>query len=249
MNKLAYRKRPLHVVQCAIPGCGRFGFRTDTCSSCNEYHCEKHVEHVVQGSEMDHEHFGAFVVQDGEKCFPCSNGAIGHIGDDSARAGDDSKTVEARLEALAKELEGSIHRESFLSLMIDKWKRDLLLIDESDESPLERKMWAGMLVRSLDHYYSPQVELFDMSGKYIVRADFASTLLRVAVFTDGETYHSKPADVMRDARQDQELTALGWRVLRYRTKRVQDEFREVLTEVYEATAARCHELHVAAGWL
>lgn len=253
MDELAYRKRPWHTARCAVPGCSRFGFRSDACRSCNEYHCEKHADVEVQGDEMDRgDDYSVLLSKDGgERCFPCFNSAARHLSDgtDDPEEGEEEKTADDVLSSLREQLQGGAHRERFLLLMLDKWSRDLARIDESDASPLERKMWAGMLVRSLDRYFEPQVELYDTSGRYIVRADFASTLLRIALFTDGETYHSKPADVARDQGHNRRLEAMGWKVLRYRTRQVEAGFRQVLTEVYEVTAARCHQLHVDAGWL
>lgn len=249
MDDLAYRKRPWHAARCAVPGCSRFGFRSDACRRCNEYHCEQHAEVEVQGDELDQGDDYSVLVHNngGERCFPCFNSAARHLSDET----DDSeeKGIDDVLLSLREQFQAGAHRERFLLLMLDKWSHDLARIDESDASPLERKMWAGMVVRSLDRYFEPQVEVYDTSGHYIVRADFGSTLLRIAIFTDGETYHSKPADVARDNEQEGRLQKMGWKVLRYRTKQVETDFRQVLTEVYEVTADRCHQLHVDAGWL
>jgi very-short-patch-repair endonuclease len=52
----------------------------------------------------------------------------------------------------------------------------------------------------------------DIAGR---RRDFAWPVERLVVETDGYRYHSSPAAKRRDHRRDRELTALGWRPVRF----------------------------------
>ena len=52
----------------------------------------------------------------------------------------------------------------------------------------------------------------DIAGR---RRDFAWPVERLVVETDGYRYHSSPTAKRRDHRRDRELTALGWRPVRF----------------------------------
>ena len=55
----------------------------------------------------------------------------------------------------------------------------------------------------------PQVKVYDYDGKYIVRVDFASTLLRIAIFTDGHEFHDPPAQQQKDQQHNERLRSDG----------------------------------------
>lgn len=70
-------------------------------------------------------------------------------------------------------------------------------------------------------------------GKY--RVDFAFTDSRVVVEVDGKTYHSDEKAFTKDRKRDRDLTAQGWRVLRFASDEVFADAtkctREVATHV------------------
>jgi very-short-patch-repair endonuclease len=61
---------------------------------------------------------------------------------------------------------------------------------------------------------TPQFEIRLESGR-TARVDFAYPDLKVAVELDGAAYHSSQSARQRDRRRENDLVALGWRVLRF----------------------------------
>ncbi len=58
---------------------------------------------------------------------------------------------------------------------------------------------------------TPQVPVFDGSGRCLARLDLAEEELRLAVEVDGARWHSGAQMVARDRRRDSALERLGWR--------------------------------------
>ena len=203
VNLSPYLLRPEHVVTCAVAGCNRKGLRSDVCYGCREYHCPEHLNSPIVGNEADWENISTLIDPantDERRCFPCGN-ALARV--DRARA-DTQENIDASLARLKTEMEKSPVRKQFGALLIDRFQK---LIEQIDllESPLENQLWASLYVRGLDRYMEPQVKVYDYDGKYIVRVDFASTLLRIAIFTDGHEFHDPPAQQQKDQQHNERL--------------------------------------------
>jgi len=240
-----FRRRPEHVVCCAIPECRKLGLRSSVCSSCNEYHCVDHFGHVVVGNEVDRENFSSLRSNDpdghdGARCFPCGNSPPRLEIANPLTEG--LPAVESRLESLGREMTKSALRTQFADLMLHRYKKLLDDLDLLKESPLEQRLWAALLVRGLDVYLAPQVELYDYAGRYIVRVDFASTLLRLAIFTDGRTYHSSEEAKTRDDEHNRRLAEVGWMVMRYWTEEVNNDVNSLVDRVYDTVCQRIAEM-------
>jgi very-short-patch-repair endonuclease len=85
--------------------------------------------------------------------------------------------------------------------------------DRPSESVLETRF--RQLLRGADvPVPTPQFEIRLESGR-TARVDFAYPDLKVAVELDGAAYHSSQSAKQRDRRRENDLVALGWRVLRF----------------------------------
>lgn len=81
------------------------------------------------------------------------------------------------------------------------------------ESPAEEAMLAGFATIGLK--IEQQVELAGY------RLDFAIAVARIAVEVDGHAFHDRtPEQAQHDRARDRELTARGWRVLRFTAREV-----------------------------
>jgi very-short-patch-repair endonuclease len=232
------------VVRCAIPGCENYGFREHTCPACGEYHCPAHVREPIQRGRPD-DPDGCVLIDPAtgaETCFPCGNSPRRLANCTEEEFAAEFKTKSDALEPAIKK---SQLRRGFGLLLLSRFHEMVQILDELEASPLEQRLWAGFIANGLDRYFDPQVEVYDHKGAYIVRVDFASTLLRMAVFTDGNTYHSSPAAVARDAEHNRRLEAEGWLVKRYWTKDITERLDETLDELYSLTAKRIWEMHEA----
>lgn len=73
------------------------------------------------------------------------------------------------------------------------------------------------------------------------RIDLADPATMLAVEVDGDQWHSTPEQVAHDAWRQAILESLGWRVIRFRVKRVRSELftcsRLVVEAIAEATDA------------
>ena len=244
MNKLVSgSQHPDHLVRCAVEGCDQLGLREDVCPMCFEYRCPKHASHgIVLGG--DHPE-GAYLIDpskpEGEQrqCMACMQGPQ-RLG--KATAAEHAQGVTDGLDQLREALGATEGRRQLALVMLARFKEEVELLDTLDASPLERIVWATMIGRKLDRYLRPQVEVHDRQGKYIVRVDFASTLLKVAIFTDGRTYHSKPEDVARDKEHNRRLKEMGWEVRRYWTEEVNDDHSRLIDETYQLTCERLLQL-------
>jgi very-short-patch-repair endonuclease len=240
INITPYLCRPEHVVRCAFPGCNKLGLRHDVCSACREYHCPEHLNMPIQGNEAHPEHSALIdpAHLDQEFCFGCGNPPA-RLG--RARAGE-GQGLDAAIAALKVTIEQSEIRKQFGALLIDRFNR---LIEQLDliESFLEKQLWAGLFVRGLDRYLEPQVVVHDYAGQRIVRVDFASTLLRIAIFTDGHEFHDPPAQQALDTQHDTQLRAMGWLVKRYWYEEVVPDINACVDDIYDIVCKRISRMH------
>lgn len=237
-----------HIVRCASEDCGRLGLRRDACPMCGEYRCPAHASGpIVFGDE----HGEAMIFIDPNQpegrqrfCVHCSQGPQRLS---TATAQEVEQEVKDSAQAISDALCLSDERKQVAMVLIRRFEHLIEELDSMKSSPLERIVWAQLIARDLDRYLEPQVELYDPSGQYIVRADFASTLLKLAVFTDGHTYHDSPDDQRRDASHNQRLAAMGWVVKRYWTEEVKQNHQRLCDEIYGLVCDRL--LHLQQGKL
>lgn len=240
INLSPYLLRPEHVVRCAVPHCARHGLRADVCSFCREYHCPEHLQAPIQGAEAAADHSALIDPQheDQEFCFPCGNPPV-RLG--RVRTGQGPGLADS-LADLQAQMEQSDIRRQFGALLIDRFGQ---LIQQLDliESYLEKQLWAGLFARGLDRYLVPQVNFHDYHGAFVARVDFASTLLRVAIFTDGHEFHDPPAQQAIDQQQNERLRAMGWLVKRYWYEEVVPDINGCVDDIYDILCRRIARMH------
>jgi uncharacterized protein (DUF433 family)/very-short-patch-repair endonuclease len=234
----SYVRRPNHIVKCAIPSCNNLGFRQDGCFQCGEYKCSKHLSTPIQGKEFNTEAMAFISINDINErtCFPCDSQPkkVINVSFGSTEAKEIEKEIHEEFIKLQQELSKNKLRKKYSLLLFEIVRQNLAYIDSLESSPLEQKLWAEILARGLDDYIKPQIKLYDEEGIYIVRADFASTLLKIAIFTDGsKTYHSSPQAQARDAKHNQRIQEMGWVVKRYGTNDIESKIEEVIEEIYQ----------------
>jgi very-short-patch-repair endonuclease len=109
-------------------------------------------------------------------------------------------------------------------------RRVLELCDPDCGSVLESVLRFRMMLDGVSGF-ATQLVLQDGLGRHVHRADFAFEHARLIVEVDGQKWHQ---DVERDRRRDNQLAALGWRVLRYRWAEVVHGSDAVLQEIRRA---------------
>ncbi len=77
----------------------------------------------------------------------------------------------------------------------------------------------------------------------VLRVDFCFAAARLVVEVDGARWHPDPA---RDQHRDNELAALGWRVLRFTWSEVVHDSARVLATVRAALGTGCSTVHLEA---
>ncbi len=75
------------------------------------------------------------------------------------------------------------------------------------------------------------IDVHDEHGRYVARPDARWDEHALAVFLDGFAYHSSRPEFAKDRRQANELTRLGWRVLRYTWDHLTGESDRIISEL------------------
>lgn len=96
--------------------------------------------------------------------------------------------------------------------------------DLYDDSPLEDLLWAQFKRLNL---YAERQEFVEVD-KRSYSIDFAIYCAngKIAVETDGDSYHANPAKAAEDNLRNNDLESVGWNVLRFTT----DQIREQMTD-------------------
>jgi very-short-patch-repair endonuclease len=113
-------------------------------------------------------------------------------------------------------------------------RRVLNLCDPECGSVLESVLRVRMVQDGIAGFTTQRV-ILDGTGRHVLRADFLFERERLLVEVDGEKWHQ---DAERDRKRDNQLAALGWRVLRYRWAEVVHAPRAVLSEIRDAVGSR-----------
>ena len=85
---------------------------------------------------------------------------------------------------------------------------------EKTESEAERR-FVELLAAGGLRLPEPQVEVRTPNGWFVARVDFVYRSERLAIWIDGETYHSDSGTFQRDRDQQNTLMGLGYRVYRF----------------------------------
>jgi hypothetical protein len=113
------------------------------------------------------------------------------------------------------------------------------------DSPLERKLFVALKEAGI--YFTPQHPLnwdgrsasMDSDSKtgfinLLTKVDFyiERKSTRLCIYTDGHTYHERTEEqAMRDKNIDRKLQELGFKVLRYPGKAINEEMPKVISEI------------------
>ena len=90
-------------------------------------------------------------------------------------------------------------------------------------TPSEARLWSALKARQLGVQFRREVPL---AGRYIV--DFCAPSVRLVVEVDGACHESRPR---ADARRDDELRRLGYRVLRLQAELVMRDLSAAVAQV------------------
>lgn len=119
-------------------------------------------------------------------------------------------------------------------------RRVLELADPQSGSVLESVQRVRMVLGGLTGF-ATQVVLRDALGRHVLRTDFCFEAARLIVEVDGKRWHPDPP---ADRRRDNQLAALGWRVLRYTWAQVVHEPAAVLAEIGAALGCCTSDIHL-----
>ena len=112
-------------------------------------------------------------------------------------------------------------RITFIPTTWDKFWLAAEINDLYDDSPLEDRLWAEFKRRRI---VAERQEWIEVSGQPYA-LDFAIYCAggKLAVETDGDTWHSDPARIPLDNRRDNDLETEGWSLLRFNTRQINEE--------------------------
>jgi very-short-patch-repair endonuclease len=209
---------------------------------CGEYHCRTHRAEPLEGGAADDD---CILVDSGDgrqACAACGNGPERLV---ECSEAEFDVALAKKAADLAPAIKQSALRRGFGLVLLARFHEQVTVLDTLEASPLEQRLWIGFIASGLVRYFDPQVKVYDNKGEYVVRVDFASTLIKMAVFTDGHTYHSSTEARARDADHNRRLEAEGWLVKRYWTEAITERFDETLDEIYSLTAQRIWDMHTA----
>lgn len=112
-------------------------------------------------------------------------------------------------------------RITFIPTLWEKFTTATEINDLYDASPLEDRLWAALKPYNLPLIRQEWVEI--NRNRYAL--DFAVYCARakLAIETDGDTWHHSPEQADKDNLRDNDLKADGWQVLRFNTRRIMEE--------------------------
>lgn len=124
----------------------------------------------------------------------------------------------------------------FISTTAAKFEIAREINDLFHDSPLEDALWFGF--RSAQIWAERQLHIRANKRKYCL--DFAINCKRggINIECDGDQWHSRRADILRDNRRDNDLTSQGWAVLRFNTPSIQNDLAGCLALVRRTIAQR-----------
>ncbi len=112
----------------------------------------------------------------------------------------------------------------FIPTTLRKFAQAEEINDLYDDSPLEDLLWTELKRVSLPAERQEFIEL----GTQDYSLDFAvyCQLGRLAIETDGDTWHSNPEKAVEDNRRDNALEGAGWSLLRFNTPQLREQMQD-----------------------
>lgn len=109
----------------------------------------------------------------------------------------------------------------FIPTTWEKFMRAAEINDLYDDSPLEDHLWAALKRRNIP---AERQEYVTVGGQNYA-LDFAVYCANGAIDieTDGDTYHANPDKAAEDNRRNNNLTAAGWKILRFTTQQIHEQ--------------------------
>lgn len=106
------------------------------------------------------------------------------------------------------------------------------------DSPIEAMLISAL--RKVDGYVEPvqQYSVYDEKGHVRTIPDFAYPDVRLAIFCDGEQYHSDEAVRESDKKKREYLESNGWEVLAYSGKRIYADAGTCANEIHAKYSKR-----------
>lgn len=109
----------------------------------------------------------------------------------------------------------------FIPTNWEKFIKAAEINDLYDESPLEDRLWAEFKCL---HITAERQEFVEARGQDYA-LDFAIYCAKgkLDVETDGDSWHANPEKAAQDNLRDNDLKTVGWRVLRFNTRQIQEQ--------------------------
>jgi len=124
----------------------------------------------------------------------------------------------------------------FIPTTWDKFISAMEINDLYDESPLEDGLWVQF--RRVEIAAERQFFVRVKTRRYALDFAIFCDQGQIDVETDGDTWHADPARIPLDNRRDNDLTGLGWSVLRFNGHQVRDTSREYCVPAVMTTINR-----------
>jgi very-short-patch-repair endonuclease len=121
----------------------------------------------------------------------------------------------------------------FIPTTWQKFSNAEYLNDLFDDSPLEDDLWKQLSFLNLDAERQWRVYL----NQRLYYLDFALFCNKgfIDIETDGDTWHSTKEQIPLDNQRDNELTMVGWRVLRFNSKQINEQLSSTCLRSIEQT--------------
>jgi very-short-patch-repair endonuclease len=99
-------------------------------------------------------------------------------------------------------------------------------------SPLEDQLWARLKIADIPAVRQELVPI--KTRNYILDFGIYCAMGKIDTETDGDTWHANPQRAAQDNLRDNDLETVGWTVLRFNTKQIQEELAEYcLRTIYD----------------
>ena len=121
----------------------------------------------------------------------------------------------------------------FIPTTTDKFFNAIEINDLYDGSPLEDRLWAELKRQRIWAERQEDVKVNNRNYKL----DFAIHCCKgkIDVETDGDTYHADPKKTIADNLRNNDLASVGWQILRFSTRHIQEEMLEYCTPIINRT--------------
>jgi very-short-patch-repair endonuclease len=108
----------------------------------------------------------------------------------------------------------------FIPTTLEKFRKAVEINDLWQESPLEDKLWT--LFKRANIRAECQYPIQVGSENYFLDFAIFCNQGNIDVETDGDTWHSQPDQIAVDNERDNNLATIGWQVLRFNSKQINE---------------------------